>query len=149
MINRTTRRKRIVQVKTGQTPVNTHELVRAADAYTDTYAFSTTEHYNGDRRLLTEVISSDDMLQLARDEPHLLPARIRSWFDLAVTDRSLASGSKPVARDQAPPTARATTSRLPRIVRGSDAKGTSVQLDSSVPPAVAHAVPNIDIAARS
>lgn len=83
MINRATRRKGIVQVKTGQTPVNIDELVRAAAADTDTYAFSTAGLYKGDSALLTEVISSDDVLQMARDEPHLLPARIRSWFDLA------------------------------------------------------------------
>jgi hypothetical protein len=90
MVNRTTHRKGIVQVKTGQTPVNINELVGAADTDTDTYAFSTAGLYRGDPALLTEVISSEDVLQMARDEPYLLPARIRSWFDLASgrTDQS-------------------------------------------------------------
>jgi hypothetical protein len=72
-----------VHVKTGQTPVDIEELVAAADADTDTYAFSPAGVYKGDAALLTEVISSDDVLQMAREEPYLLPARIRSWFDLA------------------------------------------------------------------
>lgn len=83
MINRTTRRKGIVQVKTGNESVNIDELVQAADADTDTYAYSTARRYNGDPTLLTEVISSDDVLRMAREEADLLPARIRSWFDLA------------------------------------------------------------------
>jgi hypothetical protein len=29
------------------------------------------------------VITSDAVLQMARDEPNVLPARIRSWFDIA------------------------------------------------------------------
>ena len=84
MIHRTTHRKAIVQVKTGQTPVDIDELMTAADADTDTFAFSTASLYQGDRARLTEVITSEAVLQMARDEPHVLPARIRCWFDMAV-----------------------------------------------------------------
>lgn len=83
MINRSTHRKGIVQVKTGQTEVDIDELAGVADADTDTYAFSTTGAYNGDRARLTEIITSKDLLQMAADEPYILPARIRSLFDMA------------------------------------------------------------------
>lgn len=83
MINRETHRKGIVQVKTGQTPVDIDELVTAADTDTDTFAFSTAGLYHGDRNRLTEVITSDALLRMASEEPYLLPARIRFWFELA------------------------------------------------------------------
>ena len=37
----------------------------------------------GRSRLRPEIISSDDVLRMAREEPHVLPARIRAWFELA------------------------------------------------------------------
>ncbi len=83
MINRTTHRKGIVQVKTGQTEVDIDELVGVADADTDTYAFSTAAGYKGDPARLTEIITAEELLQMAADEPHILPARIRSLFDMA------------------------------------------------------------------
>jgi hypothetical protein len=63
--------------------VNINELVRVADIDTDTCAFSTTGLHNGDPSRLTEIISSDDVLRMVREEPHVLPARIPAGFDLA------------------------------------------------------------------
>lgn len=41
------------------------------------------ELYDGDLSGLTEVITTGDVLRMVRDEPSLLPARIRAWFAIA------------------------------------------------------------------
>jgi hypothetical protein len=69
-------------VKTVQTGVDIEELARVADAETDSYAFSTAGAYDGDRARLTEIITPKTCW-MAGDKPYILPARIRSLFDMA------------------------------------------------------------------
>lgn len=84
MIHQHTHRRAIVQVKTGDTPVDLEELAAArADQTMDTYAFATSGRYRGDTNLVTEIIRADDLLEFVRDHPDLLPLRVRTWFDLA------------------------------------------------------------------
>lgn len=87
MIHRQTRRRAIVQVKTGGTPVDLQELANAVvDDETDTYAFATSGSYEGPRELVTEIIDPEEVLSLARAQPTLLPARVRSWFERATPE---------------------------------------------------------------
>jgi hypothetical protein len=84
MINRKTGRRGIVQVKTGDTHVDLAALADAvADDETDTYAFATCGEYDGDQRLVTEVIKPTQLLRFAREKPSMLPLRVRTWFELA------------------------------------------------------------------
>ena len=53
-----------------------------ADDETDTFAFATCGHHLGDPALVTEVISSEELLHFVHDEPGMLPARVRTWFEL-------------------------------------------------------------------
>ncbi|MTD43801.1 hypothetical protein GKE82_05635 [Conexibacter sp. W3-3-2] len=84
MLHRSTLRRGIVQVKTGATPVDIDELLTAADAApTDTYAYATSANYDGDTGSLTQLITTDMLVQFAREHDEFLPARIRAWFALA------------------------------------------------------------------
>lgn len=83
MIHRETRRRAIVQIKTGSTPVDLSALAAAVvDEATDTYAFATNGGYEGDATLVTEVIGSDELLRFACEHPELLPVRVQTWFEL-------------------------------------------------------------------
>jgi hypothetical protein len=83
MIHRDTRRRGIVQVKTGQVAVDLDELVAATtDDATDTFAYATCGEYTGTASV-TEVIANQDLLRLAHDWPDMLPARTRLWFEVA------------------------------------------------------------------
>jgi hypothetical protein len=84
MLHRDTRRRGIVQIKTGSTPVDLAELAAAVtDPTTDTYAYATSGTYAGDAAAVTEVIEDGDLLGFVAQHPDLLPARIRTWFELA------------------------------------------------------------------
>jgi hypothetical protein len=84
MVHRETRRRGIVQIKTGSDPVDLAALAGArADDETDTYAFATSGHYQGRPELVTEVIEAEELLAFVREHPYLLPARVRTWFELA------------------------------------------------------------------
>ena len=84
MIHRTTRRKGIVQIKTGADVVDLQALADArADDHTDTFAFATCGHYIGESRLVTEVISATDLLAFVASERDVLPLRVRTMFELA------------------------------------------------------------------
>lgn len=78
MIHHATRRRGIVQIKTGSDRVDIEALAAAtADDETDTFAFATCGLYDGDPELVTEVIAIDDLLAFVAAEPDLLPVRIR------------------------------------------------------------------------
>lgn len=84
MIHRDSRRRGIVQIKTGAEPVDLQALADArADDATDTYAFATCGQCIGDHALVTEVIAPDDLLAFVAAEPDLLPLRVRTLFELA------------------------------------------------------------------
>lgn len=84
MVHGGTHRRGIVQIKTGSDSVDLAALDAArADDETDTFAFATSETYHGKRELVTEVIKAEDLLAFAREHPSLLPARVRTWFELA------------------------------------------------------------------
>jgi hypothetical protein len=86
MIHRESRRRGIVQIKTGSEPVDLAALAAAvADEATDTYAFATCGQCIGDPALVTEVISTDQLLRFVREYPSMLPVRVRAWFELATT----------------------------------------------------------------
>ncbi len=83
MIHRRTRRRGIVQIKTGSDHVDLQALADArADDQTDTFAFATCGDYDGNRHVVTEVIECRDLLAFAAEHPGLLPARVRTWFEL-------------------------------------------------------------------
>jgi hypothetical protein len=84
MIHRETGRRGIVQIKTGSDHVDLQALADArADDQTDTFAFATCDAYNGDRRVVNEIIQQSDLLIFAAKHPGLLPTRVRTWFELA------------------------------------------------------------------
>lgn len=84
MIHRESRRRSIVQIKTGQSRVDLRALADARiDRQTDTYAFAACGEYDGDPSLVTEVIGSRALLDFAASNPDLLAERTRSLFDLA------------------------------------------------------------------
>lgn len=84
MIHRDSRRRGIVQIKTGAAPVDLQALADArADKNTDTYAFATCGKYVGDASLVTEVIASEALLAFVEAQPDLLPLRVRTMFELA------------------------------------------------------------------
>lgn len=84
MINRETRRKGIVQIKTGSDVVDLRALADArVDDLTDTFAFATCGSYVGNPKLVTEVIAAEDLLMFVAAEPTLLPLRVRTMFELA------------------------------------------------------------------
>jgi hypothetical protein len=88
MIHRGTRRRGIVQIKTGATPVDLSELTEAAGGgeATDTFAYATSGGYIGSDDTVTEIIQSKDLLRFIVAEPDLLPLRVRTWFELASVD---------------------------------------------------------------
>jgi hypothetical protein len=74
----------IVQVKTGDVRVDLEALAAATTGEVGrTYAFSATGRYDGDRDVVTEVITSESLLHLAAARPDVLPPRVRSMFELA------------------------------------------------------------------
>jgi hypothetical protein len=84
MIHRDSRRKGIVQIKTGNDEVDLQALSDArVDELTDTFAFATCGHYSGSHDLVTEVIKGEDLLAFVTAEPDLLPLRVRTMFELA------------------------------------------------------------------
>ena len=84
MIHRKTGRPAIAQVKTGSTPVDLTQLAQAAkhNPDMDTFAYATSECYEGDRSLVTEVIQAKQLLNFANRHADLLPPRARTWFEL-------------------------------------------------------------------
>ncbi len=84
MLHRDTRRKSIVQVKTGSDHVNLQALADAkTDQQTDTFAFATCGQYDGERGLVDEIITRDELLAFVAQNPDLLPKRVSTWFQLA------------------------------------------------------------------
>lgn len=85
MINRTTGRRGIVQIKTGSEAVDLQALANArADDRTDTFAYATSGAYLGNPELVTEVIVDEALLQFVAEHAELLPNRVRTWFELAI-----------------------------------------------------------------
>lgn len=83
MIHRQTKRRGIVQIKTGSDSVDLQALADSrADKETDTFAFAAGGTYVGDRSLVTEVINTAELLGFAAQHPNLLPPRVRTWFEL-------------------------------------------------------------------
>lgn len=85
MIIREAQRRCIVQVKSGETPVDLEKLAEAADDETDTYAFATCGRYVGDPALVTKRICVDELLQFVAQHPDVLPSRVRHWFEWAAS----------------------------------------------------------------
>lgn len=84
MIHRTTRRRAIVQIKTGHDQVDLPALAAArADDETDTFAFATSGSYFGSDDLVTEIIQTEALLKFVQEEFDLLPLRVQTWFELA------------------------------------------------------------------
>jgi hypothetical protein len=84
MIHRETGRRGIVQIKTGSDHVDLQALADArVDDQTDTFAFATCDAYDGDRQVVNEIIEQGDLLAFAAEHPGLLPARVRTRFELA------------------------------------------------------------------
>ena len=82
MIHRDSRRRGIVQVKTGNTPVDLDELDKAArDDGTDSFAYASCGIYTGNGS--AQKITNEELLAFVQDNPDLMPARVRMWFDLA------------------------------------------------------------------
>lgn len=84
MLHRDSRHRGIVQIKTGKTPVDL-EALRAAvtDETTDVFAYSTSDRYDGDWAQVHR-IQDGELLQFEISNRHLLPDRVRHWFELAV-----------------------------------------------------------------
>lgn len=86
MIHRQTGERAIVQIKTGADHVDLQALADArVDADTRTFAFATSENYDGARDLVDEIITQDALLEFVASNPSLLPVRVRMWFELANT----------------------------------------------------------------
>lgn len=84
MVHRDGTHRAIVQVKTGETPVDLPALASAAaDARTKTYAFATSGKYLGSPGLVTELIESEALIAFASRTPKLLPPRVAGWFEMA------------------------------------------------------------------
>lgn len=84
MIHRQTRRKGIVQIKTGSDVVDLQALADArVDDHTDTFAFATCGNYAGSPDLVTEIITAPALLAFVAAEASLLPLRVRTMFELA------------------------------------------------------------------
>lgn len=82
MIHPSSGRKAILQVKTGNTPVDLDQLGSARiNVDTDVLAFATCGTYNGSFQ--AEQIDAEILISFVRDNPNLLPERIRNWFDMA------------------------------------------------------------------
>lgn len=82
MLHAKSGRRGIVQVKTGQTPVDIGGLAMALDADTDAFAFATSGRYEGSHNDVL-VISPDELVKFAAEHPQYLPERIRWMFELA------------------------------------------------------------------
>ncbi len=86
MIHGQTHRRAIVQIKTGSEPVDLASLADAAKDEIDSFAFSTTATYEGDRARVTEIVDAQALLAFVRDHRHLLPERTRHLFEMATAD---------------------------------------------------------------
>ena len=95
MIHRKTGRPAIAQVKTGSTPVDLAQLAQVAkhNPEMDTFAYATSESYEGDRSLVTEVIQAKQLLNFANRHADLLPPRVRTWFELACNTTEVAESA--------------------------------------------------------
>jgi hypothetical protein len=89
MLHRKTHRAAIVQVKSGDQPVDLEALAAAApNDETILYAFSAANIYTGDPTRTPIKIGTDELLTFVASAPELLPERVRTWFELASTDRT-------------------------------------------------------------
>jgi hypothetical protein len=80
LISREDGHRAIVQVKTGHTAVDLELLRKAAADDARAYAYSTTGRYLGERGR-THIITEDELLEFASEQPQFLPARVRRAFE--------------------------------------------------------------------
>lgn len=84
MLHPETERRGVVQVKTGDTPVDVVFLAAAIDpADTDAFAYATSGSYDGDDAGLIRRVDDAELIDFARDHGKLLSPRVRRWFELA------------------------------------------------------------------
>ena len=89
MLHRKTHKAAIVQVKSGDQAVDLQALAAAApDDETILYAFSAANLYTGTPTRNPIKIGTDELLAFVASAPELLPERVRTWFELAETDRA-------------------------------------------------------------
>ena len=82
LVHRTSGQPAVVQVKTGNTPVDVRLLARTAGKDHLAYAYSTTGSYRG-RHDGVERITDRELLRFVDSYPQLLPPRVKAWFDYA------------------------------------------------------------------
>ena len=80
MFDRTTGRRGIVQVKTGNVPVDLEQLRRAAGDHTDVFAYATSNRYEGDRDGV-RIIRTADLVEFIEQHPLVIPPRVTTWLD--------------------------------------------------------------------
>lgn len=84
MLHRETHLPAILQVKSGNQSVNLEDVVKAAASEDTTlFAFSAAGDYRGSPSREVTRIEAEELLGLAAEHPHLLPRRVRMWFELA------------------------------------------------------------------
>lgn len=84
MLHRESRHRGIVQIKTGETPVDLDALRAAVtDETTDVFAYSTSASYDGDWGQVQR-IKDEALLDFEIAHRHMLPDRVRYWFELAI-----------------------------------------------------------------
>ncbi len=85
MLHRDSKRRGVVQVKTGSTPVDVAGLAAAIDPTdTDAFAYATSETYDGEDHGLVRRIADAELIDFAHHHPKLLSPRVALWFDLAI-----------------------------------------------------------------
>jgi hypothetical protein len=84
MLNRDTFAPAIVQVKSGETPVDLGKLADSApNTGTVLFAFSAAGKFTGNMLREVRCISPEEMVRFVRGHKQLLPERVRTWFELA------------------------------------------------------------------
>jgi hypothetical protein len=84
MLNRETFVPAIVQVKSGDVPVDLEQFAASApDDVTVLFAFSAAEKFTGDPPREVRCISPIELVDFTRRHEQLLPPRVRTWFALA------------------------------------------------------------------
>ena len=87
LIERSSGKRAVVQVKTGKSRVDLTELASAAGQHGHAFAYATGGGYHGSASESVRVLRDEELLAFARTHPALLPARVRTWFEIAADHR--------------------------------------------------------------
>jgi hypothetical protein len=84
MLQRSSNLPAIIQVKSGEQGVDLDALAAAApDENTTLFAYSAADDYFGSPVRAVTCIGTNELLAFVKDNPKLLPPRVRTWFELA------------------------------------------------------------------